>query len=55
MRNTLMTAAIIGAFLFPAGLLATPEAWHKNLEDGRKGAGKSGKPILVITTWSDGV
>ena len=55
MRNTAMTAAIIGAFLVPAALLAAPEGWHKNLEDGRKGARRSGKPILVITTWSDGV
>ena len=37
MRNTAMTAAIIGAFLFPAALLAAPEGWHKNLEDGRTG------------------
>ena len=44
-------AAII---LLSSGVLAAPEGWHSKLEDGLKAAKKSGKPVLVITTWTDG-
>lgn len=43
--------------LLALGLLAAaasagaPEGWHDSLEDGVEAAGKSGKPILLITAW----
>ncbi|MHC4913390.1 MAG: hypothetical protein ACYTE5_10415 [Planctomycetota bacterium] len=46
---TLCAAALLAA----GGALAAPEGWHKSLEDGTKAAKRSGKPILVITTWRD--
>jgi hypothetical protein len=55
MRTTAITAALVAAFLFPAALTAAPEGWHKNIEEGQKAARGSGKPLLVITTWNDGV
>jgi hypothetical protein len=55
MRNTAITAALVAAFLFPAALTAAPEGWHKNIEEGQKASRQSGKPLLVITTWNDGV
>jgi hypothetical protein len=56
MRNRIVAAAVAAALLVP--LLAHAAAWdtwHPNLEAGRKAAKASGKPLLVITTWKDGV
>ena len=55
MRNTIIVAALAAVILAPAAILAAPTAWHQNIEEGRKAAKKSGKPLLVITTWKDGV
>jgi hypothetical protein len=55
MRNTAITAALVATFLIPAALIAAPEGWHKNIEEGQKASRQSGKPLLVITTWNDGV
>ncbi len=30
---------------------AAPAGWHTSLKDGVEAAGKSGKPILLITAW----
>ena len=34
---------------------AAPEGWHPTLKKGLEAAKKSGKPVLVITLWKDGV
>ena len=48
--------ALLTAILFTApSALAAPEGWHKSLEDGQKAARGSGKPILVVTAWREGV
>jgi hypothetical protein len=52
MRNTIILAALLAPTL---AFAASWETWHQNIEAGRKAARKSGKPILVITTWKDGV
>lgn len=31
----------------------TPEGWHKQRKDGEEAAKKSGKPLLVVTMWSE--
>ena len=33
---------------------AFAQEWHKTLEDGKKAAAKSGKPIFLLTIWSPG-
>ena len=47
MRTTLLTLALAGA------ALAAPEGWHKSMKDGLAAAKKSGKPVLVVTLWTD--
>ena len=42
------------------GLLLTADAfaldgWLRSRDDGLKAAQKSGKPVLVVTMWGDGV
>ncbi|MHC4471796.1 MAG: hypothetical protein ACYTDY_02525 [Planctomycetota bacterium] len=56
MRRLHPVAAILcaAALLATSGGHAAPEGWHKSLEDGLKAARRSGKPVLVITTWTDG-
>ncbi len=34
---------------------AAPDGWHTSMKDGVAAARKSGKPLLVITLWGDGV
>ena len=53
--RALTSAVAIGAILSFASIgVGAPEGWHKKLEDGVKAAKRSGKPVLVITTWTDG-
>ena len=53
MRATgLFVLALIGLGLLAAPSSANaPEGWHNSLQDGVEAAAKSGKPILLITTW----
>ena len=50
------TAAIAAlTLLFAVPALSSPEGWMRSLEDGQKAARQSGKPILVVTAWKEGV
>lgn len=53
----LATATAFAAFtlLFAAPVLSAPEGWLGKLEEGQKAARQSGKPILVVTAWKEGV
>ena len=54
--NLRSTAAIAAfALLLAAPALAAPDGWLTKLEDGQKAAKRSGKPILVVTAWKEGV
>lgn len=33
---------------------AFAQTWHKTLEDGKKAAAKSGRPVLLVTLWPAG-
>ena len=56
MRNIFIVVALTLAVLAPlAALGASWDSWHRNIEEGQKAAKASGKPLLVITTWKDGV
>jgi len=37
-----------------ATALAAPDGWHRTLDDGLAAAKRSGKPVLVVTAWTDG-
>ena len=58
MRARVFWVAAISAVM---GLGATgttadvAEGWHKSMDDGLEAAKKSGKPLLVITLWKQGV
>ena len=41
--------------LLASAAVAAPEGWLKTLEDGQDAAKKSGKPILAVTVWPQGV
>lgn len=48
------------ALLLPALVLAAApalcmEGWLRSRDDGLDAAKKSGKPVLVVTLWKDGV
>jgi hypothetical protein len=47
--------ALLGAVLMAGAAVAEDPAVSSNLEDGLKAAKKSGKPVLVITSWKLGV
>ena len=36
----------------PSAGADVPDGWHTSLEDGVEAAAKSGKPILLITSWA---
>jgi len=48
--RTLVTLALFGAVA-----AAAPAGWHTRLDDGVAAAKKSGKPVLVVTTWKEKV
>lgn len=50
-----MFAPLAAAALLAASALAEDPAKSSNLEDGLKAAKRSGKPVLVVTTWKPGV
>jgi hypothetical protein len=41
--------AVLAAMLAFSG----PKGWHASLEEGVAAAKKSGKPVLVVTAWTD--
>jgi hypothetical protein len=45
-----IAAAVV---LAAAAAAAAPAGWHGNLADGQAAAKRSGKPLLVVTAWSD--
>ena len=47
----LFVLVLVGLGLIAPTTSAAPEGWHKSLKDGVEAAGKSGKPILMITAW----
>ena len=49
MKRAIPAVLLLALFSLPA--LAIPEGWHESLEDGKKAARVSGKPILVVTAW----
>ena len=52
MRTTsLFAVAVLGLGLLATPSTAAPEGWHTSLKEGVEAAGKSGKPILMITAW----
>ncbi len=55
MRITgLFVLALVGLGLIASSTSAAPDGWHKSLKDGVEASAKSGKPILLITTWGRG-
>jgi hypothetical protein len=46
---------LLFAVLLSSPAFAADEGWHKSLEEGRKAARKSGKPILVVTVWAPNI
>ncbi len=52
MRRVLPAIALFAITLgFVVAVDAAPAGWHKSLDDGLEASAKSGKPLLVITTW----
>lgn len=47
------TVFALAASLPALPALASPEGWHRTLDDGLKAAKKSGKPVLMVTAWSN--
>ena len=49
--------SLVGALLLVPALAAQAEApaWMKTLDEGLAAAKKSGKPLLVVTLWKEGV
>ena len=47
-------AVLAGLALASADAFAL-EGWLRTRKDGLEAAGKSGKPVLVVTIWKDGV
>lgn len=41
--------------LLSAAAAASPQGWHRSKDDGIEAARKSGKPVLVVTLWKEGV
>ena len=54
-RTTLIVITLALTALTAHTATAVPEGWHKNLEDGKKAARLSGKPILVVTAWAPNI
>ncbi len=52
MRTVLPLALIL---LWTAVATAAPDGWHNSMKDGVAAARKSGKPLLVVTLWGNGV
>ena len=55
MKLGTVTAFAAFTLLFAAPMLAAPEGWLGKFEEGQKAARRSGKPILVVTAWKEGV
>jgi len=55
-RPWLTLGTLACALTFAAALDASAlEGWLRSRDDGLAAARKSGKPVLVITLWKDGV
>ena len=48
------SAAALIVPLLAAAAPAAPEGWLRTMEDGVAAAKGSGKPVLVVTAWTDG-
>jgi len=49
-------ALVLGlATLLATATAARADGWHTSLEDGLAAAGKSGKPVLLVTLWPPNV
>jgi hypothetical protein len=46
------TLLLLSMILLSGAASATPEGWHKSLDDGLKAARRSGKAVLVVTAWA---
>ena len=56
MARIATSVLLAAAVLCVAGVAdAVPEGWHSNLKDGLEAGKKSGKPLLVVTGWRDGI
>ena len=49
MKRVIPFALLLALLSLPA--LAVPDGWHGTLDEGKKAARVSGKPILVVTAW----
>ena len=45
--------AALGLALLVGVATAAPDGWHRTMEEGLQAAKKSGKPVLVVTAWSN--
>ena len=54
-RPYVAATALVALLTFAVPALAAPDGWHRTLEDGQKAARRSGKPLLVVTAWKEGV
>jgi len=48
----IVLAALLAATAFAGDVF---EGWHRNPEDGRAAARRSGRPVFLVTLWADGV
>jgi len=57
MRRTgwIVSSLLAFGLVASAASAGVPDGWHKSLKDGVEAAGKSGKPLLLITAWSRGL
>ncbi len=54
MRFALLTAGFAVALASLATLaLCAPDGWHTSMKDGLEAAKKSGRPLLVVTAWTE--
>ena len=55
MSRSLAWAAVLATAALLAPEAVALDGWLKKRNDGLEAAEKSGKPVLVVTIWKDGV
>ena len=53
--RTLTFLGMLACTLFVAADAAALDGWHRTREKGLEAASQSGRPLLVVTIWKDGV
>ncbi len=55
MPRILPVLALLASLAVVSADASALEGWLRTREDGLEAAAKSGKPVLVVTIWKDGV